>query len=39
MEFAIFDEMNAIEGMSPTDVFEAHLQQVELAERLHYHSY
>ena len=39
MEFAIFDEMNAIEGLSPTDVFEAHLQQVELAERLNYHSY
>ena len=39
MEFAIFDEVNAIDGVSPTDVFEAHLRQVELAEQLDYHSY
>lgn len=39
MEFAIFDEVNAIEGVSPTDVYEAHLRQVELAEQLNYHSY
>ena len=29
MEFGIFDEVNAIEGMSPTAVYDAHLRQAE----------
>ncbi len=39
MEFAIFDEVNNIDGLTPAEVYEAHLSQVELAERLGYHSY
>jgi luciferase family oxidoreductase group 1 len=39
MEFGIFDEVNAIAGLSPTAVYDAHLRQVELAERCGYHSY
>ena len=39
MEFAIFDEVNNIDSLTPAEVYEAHLRQVELAERLGYHSY
>lgn len=39
MQFGIFDEVNNIDGMTPAEVYEAHLSQVELAEQLGYHSY
>jgi luciferase family oxidoreductase group 1 len=39
MDFGIFDEVNAVEGVSPTDVFAAHIRQVAAADRLGYDSY
>ena len=39
MEFAIFDEINAIGDMSVSDVYEEHLVQMEMADELGFHSY
>jgi luciferase family oxidoreductase group 1 len=39
MDFGIFDEVNAIDGVAPSDVYDAHLEQVGSADRLGYHSY
>lgn len=39
MDFGIFDEVNAVEGRSATDVFAAHIGQVVAADRLGYDSY
>ncbi|MCY4040486.1 MAG: LLM class flavin-dependent oxidoreductase [Gammaproteobacteria bacterium] len=39
MQFAIFDEINAIEGLSVAEVYEEHLGQIEMADALGYHSY
>lgn len=39
MQFAIFDEVNAVEGQTPTQVYNAHLDQMVLAEKLGFHSY
>jgi luciferase family oxidoreductase group 1 len=39
MDFGIFDEVNNIDGLTPAEVYDAHLGQVTLAEELGYHSY
>ncbi len=39
MEFAVFDEINAIGEMSVAEVYEEHLVQMEMADELGYHSY
>jgi luciferase family oxidoreductase group 1 len=39
MDFGIFDEINAVAGVSATDVFAAHVQQMIAADRLGYDSY
>ena len=39
MDFAIFDELSTVETDEMGHVYDAHLDLVSLAERLHYHSY
>jgi len=39
VQFAIFDEVNAVADQMPTQVYHAHLDQVALAEELGFHSY
>src|ERR687893_196726 len=39
MQFGMFDEVNAVEGRTPAQVYDDHLRQVVLSEQLGFHSY
>jgi len=39
MDYAVFDEVNAVAGHTPARVYRAHIDQIIRAEELGYHSY